>query len=256
MKIALYGYGKMGKTIEALITSGQFAHEVVVKIDSSNAGAVTPEMLRPADVAIEFSHPGAAVANISKCFEAGVPVVCGTTGWLKELPEVKRRCLAGAHTLFYAPNFSIGVNLFFALTHRLGQLVDPFPAYDLAMDETHHLEKKDAPSGTAVHLAEELLQTVKRKKQWVNDKSDRADDLVILSHREAEVPGTHRITCRSALDAIEIKHTAFSRKGFAIGALKAAEWVAGRSGYFEMKDLLASVLGEAPPTHPQDSGRR
>ncbi len=239
MKIALLGYGKMGKAIEGVVLreaeAGTANNQVVLKIDSGN---FTVADLKDADVAIDFSIPEAAVDNIYKCFEAGVPVVVGTTGWLNHLPEVKIKCTELNGTLFSASNFSIGVNIFFQLNKYLAKLMQQHPEYKLEMEEIHHTQKLDSPSGTAITLAQGIMETLPGKTQWVNEASDDETVVPIVSKRIEGVPGTHEISYRSAIDTIDIKHTAHSREGFARGAVRAAEWVAGRKGYYEMKDML------------------
>lgn len=239
MKIALLGYGKMGRTIEELVRA-QFAglHEVVLRIDSNNKDFLDAAMLKDADVAIEFSLPDAAVNNILLCFAAGVPVVCGTTGWLSRFEAVKRSCYASGGALVYASNFSVGVNLFFELNRLLAQYMRNHTSYSPLIEETHHVHKKDAPSGTAITLAEAIIAESKHLQKWVNTASHLPDELPIVSHREDEVKGTHIVSYNSDVDSLEIKHTAHSRQGFALGAIMAAEWVLGRKGIFTMQDVL------------------
>lgn len=240
MKVALIGYGKMGKTIEGLL---QAEDEVVLRISEDNLADFTIANLRKADVAIEFTQPDSAVSNILQCFEAAVPVVVGTTAWLQHLPEVKAKCAALNGSLFYAPNFSIGVNLFFEVNRKLGQLMNAQPQYEVSLEEIHHTEKKDAPSGTAVKTAEVILEELKRRKGWqLAEGKVAADHIPVVAKREPNVPGTHVVTYRSAVDFIELKHEAVSRQGFAEGAIAAARWLIGRKGVFEMKDLLGLGL--------------
>ncbi|PJJ76344.1 dihydrodipicolinate reductase [Thermoflavifilum aggregans] len=237
MKIALIGYGRMGKTIEPIVL--QRGHEILCRVDVDNrADWLKPEKLSAADVAIEFTTPESAVDNILACFEAGVPVVCGTTGWLHRWPEVAQRCREQNQTLVYASNFSLGVNLFFALNKYLAQLMAAYPQYEVDIREIHHTGKKDAPSGTAITLAEQILQRISRKKQWVNRPAERPDELSVISERVDPVPGIHVVKYSSAVDEIEIRHTAHSREGFALGAVLAAEWVKGKKGIFSMEDVL------------------
>ncbi|MEZ4883652.1 MAG: 4-hydroxy-tetrahydrodipicolinate reductase [Chitinophagales bacterium] len=235
MKIALIGYGKMGKTIEALIET---KHEIVLRINSQNASEMTIENLQKADVAIEFSTPDAAYHNILKCFEANVPIVVGTTAWLNRLEEITQLCEAQNQTLFYASNFSIGVNLFFELNRKLAIMMSDYPDYHLQIDEIHHTQKLDAPSGTAITLAEGIMEMNPSKQKWVNQSSGEAANVDIVSHREEDVKGTHIIAYSSDIDTIEIKHTAHTRAGFALGAIQAAEWLVGKKGMFTMKDML------------------
>lgn len=236
MKIALIGYGKMGKEIEQVALA--MKHEVVLKIDEINLGDLTPENLKKADVAIEFTTPKSAVHNILKCFEASVPVVVGTTGWMDKLEEIKKICTEKNQSFFYASNFSIGVNLFFKLNEYLAGMMKAHPEYFPAMEEIHHIHKKDAPSGTGITLAEGIIREHGGLNKWVLDKPAKPGELPIYSKREGEVPGTHIITYTSKVDEIKISHEAYSRKGFAEGAVHAAAWLIGKKGVFGMKDLL------------------
>lgn len=237
----------MGKAIEAIAV--EQGHQIVLKIDISNAAELTAAALSKADVAIEFTSPHSAVANLKTCLDAGIPVVCGSTGWLAQWNEIKEYCEAKNGTLIYASNYSIGVNLFFELNKYLAALMNPYPQYDVSLREIHHTEKKDAPSGTAITLAEQVLQVIERKKQWVNSSSDStttdasvsdssAKNLEILSERIDPAPGTHHVKYSSAVDDIEIIHTAHNRTGFAGGAVKAAEFAVGKKGIFGMKEVL------------------
>ena len=244
MKFALIGYGKMGKTIEQVILDQNNNDEIVLKITDENIHELTPENLKKADVAIEFTTPQSAVSNIYKCFEAGVPVVVGTTAWLDKLDEVKAKCAASNGALFFSPNFSIGVNIFWAVNQKLAQLMNTQPQYEISMEEIHHPEKLDAPSGTAVKTAEVILPHLARKKNWqLADDSKNlhlytTQSLLIVARREPNVPGTHTVKYESPVDYIELKHEAKNRNGFAEGAILAARWLAGKKGVFEMKDLL------------------
>lgn len=236
MKIALIGYGKMGKAIEEIaLTKG---HEIVLKIGASNTSDFTKENIQKADVAIEFTGPHTAFENISKCIQWAVPVVCGSTGWLDHFEKAKKLCEEEKGCLLYASNFSIGVNLFFEINKQVAALMEPYENYDVSMTETHHTEKKDAPSGTAISLAEQILAQIGRKKKWINQASREASDLIIRSERIDPAPGTHTISYDSAIDSIEITHTAHTRKGFASGALLAAEFANQKIGIFTMKDVL------------------
>src|SRR5687768_1548038 len=237
MKIALIGYGKMGKAIEA-IAQGR-GHEIVHRIDINSPQLLEKEHLSQADVAIEFTTPETAFHNILKCFEAGVPVVCGTTGWLEQLPEVKAQCLEKHQAFLYASNFSIGVNIFFELNRRLAELMATQPVYNVHMEEIHHTQKKDAPSGTAITLADQIVELLPGKKAWVNHHSSDPEELFIESKRIDPAPGTHIINYHSPIDDITIIHTAHSREGFAAGAVTAAEWLKGKKGIFTMKDVLS-----------------
>ena len=236
MKIALIGYGKMGKAIEEIALSK--GHEIVLKIGASNTSDFTKENIQKADVAIEFTGPDTAFENISKCIQWAVPVVCGSTGWLDHFEKAKKLCEEEKGCLLYASNFSIGVNLFFEINKQVAALMEPYENYDVSMTETHHTEKKDAPSGTAISLAEQILAQIGRKKKWVNESSIEASDLIIRSERIDPAPGTHTISYDSAIDSIEITHTAHTRKGFASGALLAAEFANQKIGIFTMKDVL------------------
>lgn len=233
MKILLIGYGKMGPAIERIAVGR--GHEVVGRIRSGNKDQFET---RTADVAIEFSHPHAAYDNVRRCVEGGLPVVCGTTGWLGRKHEIEQLCKAVDGTFFYASNYSLGVNLFFKMNEYLAKLMSHFPEYDVRMDEIHHTEKKDAPSGTAISLAEGILKHSKQKKTWANKDNGKPDELYISSFRIDQVPGTHLVKYESSIDDIEIKHTAHSREGFATGAVLVAEWVVDKKGVLSMDDFL------------------
>jgi len=236
MKIALIGYGKMGKAIEEIAVAK--GHEILLKLDVTNPEEFTKENLEKCDVAIEFTSPHSAVANLKKCFEVGLPVVCGSTGWLSAWDEILKACEANNGALVYASNYSIGVNLFFELNTYLAKLMSNHPDYEVMLEEIHHTEKKDSPSGTAITLAEQVLKNITTKKQWVNHISDNTEDLEIISERIDPAPGTHKIKYLSPIDDIEIIHTAHNRKGFAGGAVLAAEFVVGKKGIFNMKQVL------------------
>jgi 4-hydroxy-tetrahydrodipicolinate reductase len=236
MKIALIGYGKMGKAIEEIALSK--GHEIVLKIDASTTSDFTKENIQKANVAIEFTGPHTAFENITKCIQWGVPVISGSTGWLDHFEKAKKLCEEKKGCLLYASNFSIGVNLFFEINKQVAALMEPYDSYNVSMTETHHIEKKDAPSGTAISLAEQILAQIGRKKKWVNDSSIEASDLVIRSERIDPAPGTHSVSYDSAIDSIEITHTAHTRKGFASGAVLAAEFANQKMGIFTMKDVL------------------
>lgn len=237
MKIALLGYGKMGQVIEKVALSK--GHTIVLKVSSKNAEFKSTE-LNKADVAIEFSKPEFAVSNIEKCFEANVPVIVGTTGWYSSFEEVQSMCVSKKQSLVHATNFSIGVNLFFKLNQELAKLMNPHKEYKVEAEEIHHTQKLDAPSGTAISLAEQIIAETDHKNSWVNTESSRADELSIISRRIDEVPGTHSVYYKSTTDEIEIKHTAHNRSGFAGGAVLAAEWIVQKeSGIYTMKDVLS-----------------
>lgn len=236
MKIALIGYGKMGKAIEEIAL--QKGHDIVLKIDIQNSHDLTESNLKKADVAIEFTGPHSAFENVKKCIEWGVPVVSGSTGWLEQWNIIQTLCEEKNSTLIYSSNYSIGVNLFFELNKKLAKLMEPYESYDVAMNEIHHTEKKDAPSGTAISLAEQILGQIGRKKNWVNGTTAEPNELLIRSERIDPAPGTHTVTYSSPIDTIEITHTAHTRKGFASGAVLAAEFASQKKGIFTMKDVL------------------
>jgi 4-hydroxy-tetrahydrodipicolinate reductase len=236
MKIALIGYGKMGKAIESIALSK--GHEIVLKIDIQNNQDFTEAALQKADVAIEFTGPHSAFENVKKCIAWGVPVVSGSTGWLDQWAEIKDLCAEKNGTLIYSSNYSIGVNLFFELNKQLAQLMESYNSYDVSMTEVHHTEKKDAPSGTAISLAEQILTNLGRKNKWVNAASGNSNELVIQSERIDPAPGTHIVKYSSDIDDIEIIHTAHTRIGFASGAVLAAEFAFEKKGIFTMKDVL------------------
>ena len=235
MKIALIGYGKMGKEIESI--SLDRGHEIALIVDQNNHADLTVDNLKGIDVVIEFTNPDSAFQNYMTCFDAGVPVVSGTTGWLEQLGEVKSRCEDGKG-FFYASNFSLGVNLFFELNKKLAQLMSGFDQYDVDMEEIHHIHKLDSPSGTALTLAEGVLENHPVKDSWIEGLSTKDSEMSIVAKRHGAVPGTHSITWHSEVDEIKIQHQAYSRKGFAFGAVLAAEFMPGKSGFFGMNDLL------------------
>jgi len=235
MNTLLLGYGKMGKTIEAIAIDR--GHHIAGHIDNVNErNAFRPE--KKVDAAIEFSQPEAVVDNLKYCFDQGIPVVCGTTGWLERKAEVEQYCLQKNGTLFYASNFSLGVNLFFRLNEHLAQLMKNYPQYEVSMEETHHTHKKDAPSGTAISLAEGILKNMDRKKTWKLGAPSGSESIGIQSFRIDPDPGTHMVKYHSSVDDIEILHRAHSRQGFALGAVLVAEWVKDKKGIVTMKDFL------------------
>jgi len=236
MKIALIGYGKMGHAIEEIAKVR--GHIIVSIIDVDNQEDFDSPQFLSADVAIEFSQPQSAFTNYLKCFERNIPIVAGTTGWLKHWDEIKNRCIEGNHTFFYASNYSIGVNIFFAVNKYLAKIMNNFPSYNVRMEEIHHINKLDSPSGTGITLAEHILENIDRKKQWKEGVEGAGEDLLILSKREGEVPGIHEIIYESDVDTIRIQHSAKSRKGFALGAVLAAEFVKGKKGFLSMNDML------------------
>ncbi|RZL13729.1 MAG: 4-hydroxy-tetrahydrodipicolinate reductase [Pedobacter sp.] len=243
MKIALLGFGKMGQIIERFAL--ERGHEIVLKITADNLADLNVSNLKKADVAIDFSAPDAAVDNIYKCFEASLPIVVGTTGWYGELQKIKNDCLASNNTLLYGSNFSIGVNLFFHLNRVLAKLMNNYPAYDVQVEEIHHTQKLDAPSGTAMTIAEDIIESVERKAEWLNEVVGtpipdviKNEQLLIESHRIENVPGTHTVVYSSEVDDIEIKHTAHNRAGFALGAVVAAEWLQNKQGFYNIADVF------------------
>ncbi len=236
MKIALIGYGKMGKAIEEIALQKQ--HEIILKINDQNLEQLTQENLRKADVAIEFTGAQSAIQNILLCFESGVPVVCGSTGWLQEMNAVEQKCKELTATFLYASNFSIGVNIFFELNKKLASLMRGQKEYEVSIEEIHHTEKKDAPSGTSITLAEEIIKASDIKNKWVNRFAAGPGELSILSKRIDPAAGTHLVKYTSGVDDIQIIHTAHNRKGFAAGALLAAEFIYNKKGIFSMKDVL------------------
>jgi 4-hydroxy-tetrahydrodipicolinate reductase len=235
MKIALIGYGKMGKEIEKIAI--ERGHTIELIIDQHNHHELSMHQLQNIDVAIEFTNPESAYQNYLKCFEANTPVVSGTTGWLEKLPSIKKFCSEGK-TFFYASNFSLGVNLFFELNKKLTQLMAPFKEYNVDMEEIHHIHKLDSPSGTALSLAEGIIENHPGKNKWIEATSTKENELSILAKRHGSVPGTHSVTWHSEVDEIMIQHQAYSRKGFALGAVLAAEFIQNKEGFFGMKDLL------------------
>lgn len=236
MKIALIGYGRMGQAIEAI--AKERGHEIVLTIDMANQNELTKENLTKADVAIEFTIPASALENYKTCFAAGVPVVSGTTGWLNRKAEVLQEMEKHQGTFFYASNFSLGVNLFFALNKKLAELMKDRPEYNISMEEVHHTKKLDEPSGTAITLAEDLFEVHPGKKSWTLDSPKSDDEMHIEAIREGDVPGIHRIKYESDIDYIKIEHSAKSRQGFALGAVLAAEFSVGKKGLVSMNDLL------------------
>lgn len=235
MKIALLGYGKMGKEIEAIAKNKQ--HEIVLKTNTNNANNISISDLQEADVAIEFSTPHSVLDNIQKCFDAQLPIVVGTTGWYDVFEQIKLDCTKKNGTLFYATNFSVGVNLFFKVNKYLSHLMNKYDDYNIMMEEIHHIHKLDKPSGTAITLANQIIENVDRKKNWsITDKSP--ENIFILDKREGEVPGTHIIKYQSEIDDIEIMHKAHNRKGFASGAVLAAEFLVGKKGIYTMSDII------------------
>ena len=236
MKIGLIGYGKMGHAIEEIAL--QRGHEIVLRITDENIEDFSNENIQRADVAIEFTNPHSAVENILFCLKANVAVVCGTTGWLTQLKLIEEKCKELNGAFLYASNFSVGVNIFFELNKKLAGLLKPHPSYRVAIEEIHHTQKKDAPSGTAITLAEQIIELSDEKNKWVNNDTTNKNELSIISKRIDEVPGTHSVKYSSSVDDIEIIHTAHNRKGFAEGAVLAAEFLKGKKGIYSMKEVL------------------
>ncbi|MCZ2482229.1 4-hydroxy-tetrahydrodipicolinate reductase [Aquirufa nivalisilvae] len=236
MRIVLIGYGKMGKEIERIALSR--GHQIVAKIDVDNPNDLLGLSKQDVDVAIEFSNPSSAYANILICLEKQIPVVCGTTGWLEKKSEVEALTKKYDSTFFYASNYSIGVNLFFALNKHLAKLMAPHAQYEIYTNEIHHTEKKDSPSGTAITIAEGIIEALPAKDSWVNNEIPKSNQVAIWSQRESTKPGTHTVKYISKVDQIEMTHEAFSREGFALGAVIAAEWVKDKKGVLGMDDML------------------
>ena len=230
MKIALVGYGKMGKIIDEI--SQNRGHEIVARLRETP----TAENRNNADVAIEFSNPEVAFENIKTCLENKIPVICGTTGWLDKKPEIEKIALENNTPFLYGSNFSLGVNLFFALNENLAKMMNKFNEYNCQLEEIHHIHKLDAPSGTAISLAEGIIQNSNFEAWKLEETKEK--ELGIFAIRENEVPGTHSVFYRSEVDEIEIKHTAYNRNGFALGAVIASEWIVDKKGIFTMKDVL------------------
>jgi 4-hydroxy-tetrahydrodipicolinate reductase len=236
MKIALIGYGKMGKIIEQVALDR--GHEVLVKIDISNLEDFNKEEFSKVDVAIEFTSPHTALGNVLKCLDIGTPVVVGSTGWLQSLPEVEEKVKSTNGCFMYASNFSVGVNIFFEINKKLAQLMQGLTQYDVTLKEIHHTQKKDAPSGTAITLAEQVLAFIGAKEKWVNDVPSSTRELYIESERIDPYPGLHEVKYSSEIDEIKIVHHAHNRNGFALGAVMAAEYIFDKKGIFTMKDVL------------------
>lgn len=243
MKILILGYGKMGQLIEKFAVKR--GHEISLIIDKDNRESISANDISGADVAIDFSEPAAALDNIHLCFDANVPIVVGTTGWHNYLDEVKSLCLDENQTMLYGSNFSIGVNVFFHINKLLAKAMNPYKQYDVQVEEIHHIHKLDAPSGTAITIAEGIIDGLDNKTKWVNDVIGegeevipKPDELLVESHRIEEVPGTHTVLYSSEVDQIEFKHTAHSRAGFALGAIIAAEWLQGKKGFYQVTEMF------------------
>ncbi|MBR1962212.1 MAG: 4-hydroxy-tetrahydrodipicolinate reductase [Alistipes sp.] len=236
MKVAIIGYGKMGHEIEQVLL--QRGHSVALIIDQENAHDLCAEKLAEVDVAIEFTTPTTAYSNVRTCIECCTPVVSGTTGWHEQLAELQELCRERGSSMIWSSNYSLGVNITFRLNRYLAELMNRFEGYNVAIEEIHHTQKKDAPSGTAISLANDILERVERKQRWLNEPTEEGDAIAITSLREGTVPGTHTVTYLSEDDKIEIKHTLFSRRALALGAVVAAEFVATRKGVFTIDDLF------------------
>ena len=236
LNILLIGYGKMGHAIE--VEAVNRGHQVVYKSDRDHPLDHLNITAQKIDVAIEFTSAQSALENISFCFNKNIPVISGTTGWVNELPIAIEKCNDLGGTFLYSSNFSIGVNIFFELNKRLAQLMESHREYDITIKEIHHTAKKDKPSGTAITLAEEIIKNNSQKKSWLNEPVKNEDELFIESERTEDVPGTHLISYNSEIDQIELKHTAHNRRGFALGAVLAAEFIAGKKGVYTMQDVL------------------
>ncbi len=235
MNIAIIGYGKMGKEIEKIALERK--HNIKLIIDINNKHDLNTDNLKNIDVAIEFSTPDTAVSNFYKCFDNNIPVVSGTTGWLNKYNDIVNYCKQNNKTFFYASNFSIGVNILFEINLHLAKIMSKFDNYEVLIEETHHIYKLDKPSGTAISLAKQILEKNKTKKGWELETTNK-ELLNIKSYREGEVPGIHKVIYQSDIDKLELKHSAFSRKGFALGAILAAEFIKNKHGVFNMQDLL------------------
>lgn len=235
MKVSIIGYGKMGK--EVIKLARERGHEVVDIFDVDNIDQLSVEKLKNADVVFEFTTPDAAFDNISKCMDAAVPCVSGTTGWLDKLDLLKLRCNQEGRTLFYSSNFSIGVNILFRINRILAKIMNKYPDYDVRIEETHHIHKLDAPSGTAINIAQQIIDELDRKNDWKLNATE-SDVINVVSHREGEIPGIHEVIYESDIDIISIKHSAKNRRGLALGAVLAAEFVKDKNGFFTMDDLL------------------
>jgi len=243
MNVVLLGYGKMGQLIEKFAVKR--GHEVVLIVDEHNRPEITAGDLTGADVAIDFSTPHAALENINLCFEADLPLVVGTTGWYERIEEIKETCQRDDRSLLYGSNFSIGVNIFFHINRMLAKAIAPYKQYDVQVEEIHHIHKLDSPSGTAITIAEGIIENNSAKSSWVNELVGSSEEviakpneLLIESLRIEEVPGTHTVLYSSEVDQIEFKHTAHNRDGFALGAVVAAEWLQGKKGFYQVTDIF------------------
>lgn len=234
MNILIIGYGKMGKTIEKIVIDR--GHTIANVVDKDTT--LKPDDIKNADVAIEFTQPEAAYDNVKFCLDNSLPIISGTTGWLEKKSELETYCQEKDGTFFYASNFSIGVNIFFRINEILARMMNKFPEYDVVMEETHHTEKRDSPSGTAITLAEGVIENYSKKQIWANEPTEDIETLDIISFRKENIPGTHVVKYQSVMDEIMIKHTAHKRESFALGVVLVSEWIAGRKGVLSMKDFL------------------
>jgi len=239
MRIALLGYGKMGREIEKMAM--ERGHEISLILDRPEEWEENSDRLKEVDIAIDFSTPESIVDNIHHCFDASVPMVIGTTGWHTHIPQIREECIDRGCSLFFSPNFSIGVNIFFELNRFLATLMSEWAGYEISLEETHHIHKKDTPSGTAIILANDIISLLGRKEKWVKETPESSADLGIRSVRMEDITGTHKVIYESDEDVIEIEHIAKTRRGFALGAVMAAEWLPGKKGFFEMEDLFRSL---------------
>lgn len=236
MNIAIIGYGKMGKIIENLAI--EKGHKITLKIDDTNLNELTVENLKKSDVAIEFTNPEAAFKNINLCFDAKIPVISGTTGWLDKFDQIEKRCKTENQAFFYASNYSLGVNIFFKLNQHLAKIMNQFGGFDVSVDETHHIHKLDAPSGTAITIAEGIIENMDRKETWVKENTENDAQIAVKSFRVGEHPGEHTVTYSSNVENIKITHESKNREGLAQGAIMAAEFIIGKTGILGMDDLL------------------
>jgi len=236
MNIAIFGYGRMGKEIEQMAL--ERGHNILLKVDKNNLNSITAKDFKDIDVAIEFSIPESVFSNINLCFDHDIPVVSGTTGWLEKFDDILLRCNAENKTFFYASNYSLGVNLFFKLNENLAKLMNKFSDYTIRLEETHHTKKLDAPSGTAISLAEGIINNNPNIQKWEKESCNASNSISIKSFREGVVPGNHKVFYESEFDSITIEHDAKNRKGFAMGAVLAAEFIKDKKGYYTMNNLL------------------
>lgn len=236
MELVISGYGRMGHEVEKIAIDRN--HKIIAVIDNKDDWNNKSEIIKNADAVIDFSFPETALDVFKKCFDLSVPIVTGTTGWYDKIEEVKKLCTTNNASFFYAPNFSIGVNIFFETNRKLAKMISAVGGYQPSMEEIHHIHKLDSPSGTAIKLAEDTIKEFEGIDSWKNEPTNNKNELSILSKREDEIPGTHILKYESSVDEIQISHTAKNRKGFAQGAVIAAEFILGKKGFFSMNDLL------------------